>query len=84
MSTKLTLTIDGNVIRDAKEYAKSRGISLSKLIEAYLRSVSNADYKKSDLNLSPITKSLFGSVIIENKDFDEKGILEDAILKKHL
>ena len=84
MSTKLTLTIDGAVIRDAKEFAKSQGRSLSKIIEEYLKSVSNSANKESDLNLSPITKSLYGAVKLNDKDFDEKQILEDEILKKHL
>ncbi len=84
MSTKLTLTIDGKIIQGAKKYAKSQGRSLSKLIEAYLKSISTEDNKEAELNLSPITKSLFGSVTIKDKGFDEKRILEDAILKKHL
>lgn len=49
-----------------------------------LKTVSNADLKDSDLRLSPITKSLFGAVKINDKDFDEKRLLEDEILKKHL
>ena len=49
-----------------------------------LKSVSSADLKDSDLNLSPITKSLFGAVKIEDKDFDEKRLLKDEILRKHL
>ena len=84
MSTKLTLTIDGKVIQGAKEYAKSQGRSLSKLIEEYLKSVSSAGLRESDLHLSPITKSLFGAVKIRDKDFDEKRLLEDEILRKHL
>ena len=36
MSTKLTLTIDKSVIKQAKKYAKSQGRSLSNLIEEYL------------------------------------------------
>ena len=84
MSTKLTLNIDAKIIRGAKEYAKSQGKSLSKLIEEYLNSVSSADLKESDINLSPITTSLFGAVKIEDKDFDEKRLLKDEILRKHL
>lgn len=40
MKTKLTLTIDEKVIPKAKECAQSRGISLSQLIETFLREVS--------------------------------------------
>ena len=84
MSTKLTLTIDKSVIEEAKQYAKSQGRSLSNLIEEYLKSVSSKDVKAKDLKLSPITKSLFGSVKLKDKDFDYKKVLEDEILKKHL
>ena len=40
MSTKLTLSIDGAVIRQAKAFARQRRKSLSKLVEEYLRFVS--------------------------------------------
>lgn len=84
MSTKLTLTIDKSVIEEAKQYAKSQGRSLSNLIEEYLKSVSTKDSETETLELSPITKSLFGSVKIKNKKIDYKKTLEDEILKKHL
>lgn len=84
MSTKLTLTIDKSVIEEAKRYAKSQGRSLSNLIEEYLKSVSSKDDKSKDLELSPITKSLFGSVKLKDENIDYKKIIEDEILKKHL
>ncbi len=84
MSTKLTLTIDKAVIEDAKQYAKSQGRSLSKLIEEYLKSISSKDLQSKELELSPITKSLFGAVKLNKEDLDYKKMLEDEILKKHL
>jgi len=84
MSTKLTLTIDKSVIEQAKKYAKSQGRSLSNLIEEYLKSVSSDDQKVNKFELSPITKSLYGAVKIEDSNLDYKKILEDEILKKHL
>jgi predicted HicB family RNase H-like nuclease len=39
MNTKLTLNIDQNVIEEAKTYAKKNSVSLSKLIENYLFSL---------------------------------------------
>jgi len=84
MSTKLTLTIDKSVIKQAKKYAKSQGRSLSNLIEEYLKSVSSDDQKVNELELSPITKSLYGAVKVEDSNLDYKKILEDEILKKHL
>lgn len=40
MATKLTLSIDAAVIRQAKAFAKHRRKSLSRLVEEYLRFVS--------------------------------------------
>ncbi len=37
MKKKLTITVDAEVIRMAKRYARSRGMSLSSLIEQSLR-----------------------------------------------
>ncbi len=39
MKQKLTITVDGELIPKAKRYARSRGVSLSSLIEAELRGV---------------------------------------------
>jgi Family of unknown function (DUF6364) len=36
MKTKLTITVDSGVLPKAKKYARSRGVSLSSLIEAAL------------------------------------------------
>jgi Family of unknown function (DUF6364) len=37
--SKLTLTVDDAVILRAKRYAKKQGISVSKMVEAYLAAV---------------------------------------------
>lgn len=37
MKTKLTLTIDEDLVPEAKRFARSRGMSLSQLIEQKLR-----------------------------------------------
>jgi post-segregation antitoxin (ccd killing protein) len=37
MKTKLTVTIDEQLLPKAKQYARSRGVSLSRLIENALR-----------------------------------------------
>lgn len=43
MKTKLTITVDGDVVPRAKRYARSQGTSLSSLIEQQLRVVSTPD-----------------------------------------
>lgn len=39
MKTKLTITVDSELLPRAKQYARARGVSLSSLIEASLREV---------------------------------------------
>ena len=43
MKTKLTVTVDRDLLPRAKRYAKSRGVSLSQLIEDALRTASAGD-----------------------------------------
>ena len=42
MKTKLTVTIEQELVPKAKDYARSRGVSLSQLIEQALRELSEA------------------------------------------
>ena len=37
MKQKLTITVDADLVPAAKRYARSRGVSLSSLVEQYLR-----------------------------------------------
>lgn len=43
MKRKLTLSIDENLLPMAKRYAKSRGLSLSSVVEHQLRKVAGSD-----------------------------------------
>ena len=43
MKKKLTITVDGELLPRAKQYARSHGVSLSSLIEASLREVAMGD-----------------------------------------
>jgi hypothetical protein len=82
--TKLTLSIDQNVIENAKKYAKSQKRSVSKLVEEYLYSISLSVDKKIEYNtLGPITKELVG-IIKVNKHTDYKEILTDALIDKYI
>jgi hypothetical protein len=84
MYTKLTLSIDQNVIESAKKYAKNQKRSVSKLVEEYLSSISLSADKKIEYNtLGPITKELVGIIKI-NKHTDYKEILTDALMDKYI
>ncbi|NMH26274.1 DUF6364 family protein [Flavobacterium solisilvae] len=82
MSTKLTITIDENVIEKAKKYAKGKKNSLSNIIENYLKTLVAED-KKETSELSPIVKSLKGSFKAD-KDFDYKKELTKRLSDKYL
>ena len=78
MNTKLTLNIDKGVIDEAKSYAKNHQVSLSKLIENYLNSLTRETKKKP--SVSSLVDSLTG--IIPN-DYDEKKDYRNYIDKKY-
>lgn len=78
MNTKLTLNLDTEIIYEAKNYAKNHKVSLSKLIENYLNSLTRESKTKS--SVSPLVESLTG--IIPN-DFDERKEYRDYIDKKY-
>ncbi len=73
MTTKLTLTIQDNVITSAKKYANKKGESLSRIVENYLKTVSSSQQINDDL--SPKVKNLMG-VIKLSKDFNYKDALK--------
>lgn len=80
MTTKLTVTIEKDVIKSSKNYAQKKGRSLSKLIENYLRTLSLEGNKKHDL--SPKVKRLVGAISVP-RNFDYKKELAKEINKKY-
>ena len=81
MTTKLTLTVEEEVIKKAKTYAKKTGRSLSELIENYLETLTKEVDDIQDL--SPKLKRLVGAVKLP-ADFDEKKVLSAYFEQKHL
>ena len=85
MSTKLTLTIDKQVIERAKIYASEQGRSLSNLIENYLKSLTSPEMDdEDDFDYSPKVRTLWGAIDLENKDIDYEKILEDELMRKYM
>jgi antitoxin component of RelBE/YafQ-DinJ toxin-antitoxin module len=58
--SKLTLSVDGRVVSRAKRYAKQRGVSISKMVEAYLAAV--AETSSPVTQDAPILRSVRGSL----------------------
>ncbi len=81
METKLTLRLNDNVIERAKIYAHNHKVSLSKLIESYLDSVTKQGVEKKT-SITPLVESLSG-VIDLPADFDYKKEYRDFIAEKY-
>jgi len=82
--SKLTLSIDQEVIEKAKQYARLQGRSLSNIIEEYLKSISVDSSKNKKRELSKLIRELKGSIkpAKDGKSYNE--ILEDALLEKYI
>ncbi|PJZ44750.1 DUF6364 family protein [Leptospira brenneri] len=81
MNTKLTLSLDDKIIKRAKEFAKQRNKSLSKLIEDYLGGISSK-IPSDEENLPPVTKKLAG-ILKGKKDIDIKNDIAHFLEKKY-
>lgn len=79
MITKLTLSMDPEIIRKAKVYAQKQNRSLSNLIETYLRSlVEDAD--STDLSLNAELRNLRGAFNLGEEN-DLSAVLAEKYLK---
>ena len=67
MDAKLTLKLDDDIIESAKIYAKENNISLSKLIENYLQTVTIKQPDK--VEISPLVESLTGVISLNEEDY---------------
>ena len=80
MNTKLTLNINKTIIESAKDYARENSVSLSKLIENYLNSLTKE--QKNKTKVSPLVESLTGIIpMIKESDKDESYY--DYLKKKY-
>lgn len=70
MNTKLTLNLNAEIIHEAKTYAKSQQVSLSKLVENYLNSLISEKRNDED-QISDFVKSMSTKTKLPS-DFDAK------------
>jgi hypothetical protein len=66
--SKLTLSVDMNVVARAKRYADRQGTSISKMVETYLAAVSGS-VEATDPDSAPTMNALRG--ILKNADLDD-------------
>lgn len=79
MDTKLTLKLDKSIIDRAKEYAKEKNISLSKMIENYLKALTNKP--EEEIKISPLVESLIG--VITPQEIDNKEDYTNYLSEKY-
>jgi len=86
MNTKLTLSLEKEVIEKAKIYAKGTGRSLSEMVENYFRSLvekSNKKNKKDEFgDIDPQLKKLIGIIKLP-EDFDIKKAIDEYYKEKY-
>ena len=84
MDTKLTLKLNKSVIEKAKAYASMHNISLSRMIESYLKSLVDKDPQMSenDNEISPFVKSMRTGVKIP-ADYAYKKAYGDHLREKY-
>ena len=80
MNKKLTLRLNENVIKRAKNWAQIHKTSLSKMIESYLNSVTRQ--KSENIQITPLVESLSG-VIELPEDYDYRKEYSEHISDKY-
>ncbi|MFS4482088.1 DUF6364 family protein [Hyunsoonleella sp. 2307UL5-6] len=81
MDTKLTLKLNQRIIEKAKEYAANKKMSLSRIVEAYLHSLTSEN-DTSEFEISPFVKSIStGTEIPANLDCKKE--YSDYLIEKY-
>ncbi|GAB2496259.1 MAG: hypothetical protein EP311_01780 [Cytophagales bacterium] len=82
MDTKLTLKLDKTVIEKAKAYASDQQVSLSKLVENYLNSLTSKSTETDEISITPFVKSLTDGNTIP-AEYDYKKDYRDYLEEKY-
>lgn len=80
MDSKLTIRLDSNVIERAKIYARIHNVSVSRMIESYLNSVTQL--KSKDIEITPLVESLIGVGKVDT-EFEFKKDYSDYLSEKY-
>jgi len=82
MDTKLTLKLNQEIIEKAKLYASDKKLSLSRLIENYLNSLTNDVKNDKGIEISPFVKSMSTGIKIP-ADVDYKKDYSNYLNEKY-
>lgn len=80
MNVKLTLSLEKEVIENAKIYAKGTGRSLSEMVEKYFKNIVSKPENNQDIH--PKVKKLIGRITLP-PDFDEEKVKEEYYKEKY-
>lgn len=80
MDTKLTVRLNKDVIEKAKEYAANHKVSLSKMIESYLDSLTRKS--SENIEITPLVESLSGVVQLD-ESYDFKSDYTNYLSNKY-
>ena len=81
MQAKLTLRLEEELVKGAKEYAKSQQKSLSQIVSEFFSVLNSRRGRKKDVSLGPVTSKLVGSLKGANLTEDD---YKDHLLRKYL
>ena len=85
MTTKLTLSINKEVIKNAKLFSKKNGVSISRMVENFLKQSVNTHPEKTVANkddLPPFLKKMHGAVKTNDKR-EYREVYRDYIREKY-
>ena len=80
MNTKLTISLDAEVIEKAKIYAKSQKLSLSQLIENYLKSLT---MEHPDIETAVSNLEAMSGIVNLDEELDHKKSFGEHQLSKY-
>jgi hypothetical protein len=80
MNTKITLSVDQNIVGEIKTYAKQHKVSLSKLVENYFYYIV---HHTDNNNISSTLVEELSGIIDIPENFDEKQLYENYLNEKY-
>ncbi|MEO6882459.1 MAG: DUF6364 family protein [Bacteroidia bacterium] len=82
MNTKLTLSIEPELIKEIKKYSHQKGISISKIVQDYFTILTQKNKQKKKSAVDELSGMIEDLDIPEN--FNAETEREKYLLKKHL
>lgn len=78
MNTKMTIEVDRSLFEQLRQYAQSKGRTISEVVEGQLKKILSAEAKEMSM---PVSSKLRGIVSLP-KDFDYKQELQNRPLER--